>query len=56
MIKEDNNENCPTSVKATENKIESNSPDEDNVNKTTEISKSTPQISKEEQESKLMTQ
>ena len=33
MIKDDNNENPPTSVKVTENKDESNSPDEHYIDK-----------------------
>ena len=40
MTKDDNNENSPKSVKAIENNDESNGPDEDNLNKTTEINKS----------------
>ena len=56
LIKDDNNENSPTSIKATLNNDESNGPDEDNINKTTEMSKSASQISKEKQESRLMIQ
>ena len=51
MIKDDNNENFPTYAKATENNVEANGPDEDDTNKTNEISKSSFQISKEKQES-----
>ena len=47
MMKDNDNENSPTSVKATEN---------NDIDKITEISKSASQISKEKQESRLMTQ
>ena len=40
MIKDDNNENSPTSVKETENNDESNGPDEHNIDKITKASKS----------------
>ena len=56
MIKDDNDKNSPKSVNAIENIDESNSPDEDNIYKTTEICKSLSQISKEKQESRLMAQ
>ena len=52
MIKDNNNENSPKFVKAAENNDESNSPDEDNIHETTEISKSASQTSKEKQESR----
>ena len=39
MIEDDDNENSPTSVKATEKNDKSNGPDEHNIHETTKISK-----------------